>query len=164
MSQEHNAPCNSPFETAPVIDHIPAVNPCGYWKCLSTKARPSRCPWCGNVPSKKMETKDIIKVEDQDKPKRAQPPCPCGSGTRCHHSCLPAWRKLNIELGEEIVNVVRCTFSSCIAASMREPLAAGEIVLRSPLSCVVTIVAAPKTWMNWPTISSSPTPSGSRMS
>ena len=42
--------------------------------------------------------------------------------------------KLTIELGDEIVNVVRCTFSNCITTNPREPLAHRlKILSRVPL-------------------------------
>ena len=58
--------------------------------------------------------------------------------------------KLTIELGEEIVNVVRCTFSNCITTN---PENHWRIDSRSlhvhRLNCVATIAADRKTWMNW---------------
>jgi aspartate carbamoyltransferase regulatory subunit len=42
--------------------------------------------------------------------------------------------KLSINLGEEVVNVVRCTFSNCITTNAREPLAHRlRVVSRDPL-------------------------------
>ena len=74
-----------------------------------------------NVPSKKMGTKDIIKVEDrelnQDELNRLALVAP-----DAHVAIIRAYsvaEKLTIELGDEITNVVRCTFSNCITINPR---------------------------------------------
>jgi len=89
-----------------------------------------------NVPSKKMGTKDIIKVEDrelnQNELNRLALVAP-----DAHVAIIRAYsvaEKLTIELGDEIVNVVRCTFSNCITSNLREPLAHRlKVFSRSPL-------------------------------
>ena len=89
-----------------------------------------------NVPSKKMGTKDIIKVEDrelnQDELNRLALVAP-----DAHVAIIRAYsvaEKLTIELGDEITNVVRCTFSNCITTNPREPLAHRlKILSRVPL-------------------------------
>jgi aspartate carbamoyltransferase regulatory subunit len=42
--------------------------------------------------------------------------------------------KMTIELGDEVTNVVRCTFSNCITTNPREPLAHRlKVMSREPL-------------------------------
>ena len=71
-----------------------------------------------------MGTKDIIKVEDrelnQDELNRLALVAP-----EAHVAIIRAYsvaEKLTINLGEEVVNVARCTFSNCITTNPREPL------------------------------------------
>jgi aspartate carbamoyltransferase regulatory subunit len=89
-----------------------------------------------NVPSKKMGTKDIIKVEDreltQDELNRLALVAP-----DAHVAIIRAYsvaEKMTIELGDEVTNVVRCTFSNCITINPREPLSHRlKVLSRVPL-------------------------------
>jgi aspartate carbamoyltransferase regulatory subunit len=76
-----------------------------------------------NVPSKKMGSKDIIKVEDRE---LTQPELDRLAlvAPDAHVAIIRAYsvaEKLTINLGDEVVNVVRCTFSNCITTNLREP-------------------------------------------
>jgi aspartate carbamoyltransferase regulatory subunit len=89
-----------------------------------------------NVPSKKMGTKDIIKVEDrelnQDELNRLALVAPDARVAIIRAYSVA--EKMTIELGEEVTNVVRCTFSNCITTNPREPLAHRlKVMSREPL-------------------------------
>ena len=77
-----------------------------------------------NVPSKKMGAKDIIKVEDreltQSELDRLALVAPDSSIAIIRAYSVA--EKLNVNLGDEVINVVRCTFSNCITQNPREPL------------------------------------------
>ena len=125
MSQEHNMRRVTAIRNGTVIDHIPAGHAMRVLEMLGID-RTSSVPvsMVMNVPSKKMGTKDIIKVEDreltQDELNRLALVAP-----DAHVAIIRAYsvaEKLTIELGDEITNVVRCTFSNCITTNLREPL------------------------------------------
>ena len=153
MSQEHNMRRVTAIRNGTVIDHIPAGQAMRVLEMLGiNKGTSVPVSLVMNVPSKKMGTKDIIKVEDrelnQDELNRLALVAP-----DAHVAIIRAYsvaEKLTIELGEEIVNVVRCTFSNCITTNPREPLAHRlKIVARAHLNYVATTAADRKTWMNW---------------
>ena len=120
-----------------VIDHIPAGAALSVLRMLGiSDDRASPISLVMNVPSSKHGRKDIIKVEDrelnQDELNRLALVAP-----DAHVAIIRAYsvaEKLTIELGDEIENVVRCTFSNCITTNPREPLAHRlKIVSRVPL-------------------------------
>ena len=137
MSQEHNMRRVTAIRNGTVIDHIPAGQSMRVLEMLGiNKGTSVPVSLVMNVPSKKMGTKDIIKVEDrelnQNELNRLALVAP-----DAHVAIIRAYsvaEKLTIELGEEIVNVVRCTFSNCITTNAREPLAHRlRVVSRDPL-------------------------------
>jgi aspartate carbamoyltransferase regulatory subunit len=77
-----------------------------------------------NVPSGKMGRKDVLKIEDrelnQEELDRLALIAPKASVAiiRNYHVA----EKRTIELGTELINIVRCSFSNCITQSPREPL------------------------------------------
>ena len=86
--------------------------------------------------SKKMGTKDIIKVEDrelnQDELNRLALVAPDARVAIIRAYSVA--EKMTIELGDEVTNVVRCTFSNCITTNPREPLAHRlKVMSREPL-------------------------------
>ena len=89
-----------------------------------------------NVPSKRMGTKDIVKVEDRELTQTELDRLALvaeGASVAIIRAYSVA-EKLEITLGDEIVDVVRCTFSNCITQNPREPLAHRLRVLsKSPL-------------------------------
>src|SRR6056300_1069349 len=126
MSQEHNMRRVTAIRNGTVIDHVPAGHAMRVLEMLGI-GQSSSVPvsMVMNVPSKKMGTKDIIKVEDReltrDELNRLALVAP-----DAHVAIIRAYsvaEKLTIELGDEIVNVLRCTFSNCITTNPREPLA-----------------------------------------
>lgn len=125
MSQEHNMRRVTAIRNGTVIDHIPSGQAMKVLEMLGVQSS-STVPvsMVMNVPSKKMGTKDIIKVEDrelnQDELNRLALVAP-----EAHVAIIRAYsvaEKLTINLGEEVVNVARCTFSNCITTNPREPL------------------------------------------
>jgi len=125
MSQEHNMRRVTAIRNGTVIDHIPSGQGMKVLEMLGVQSS-STVPvsMVMNVPSQKMGTKDIIKVEDrelnQDELNRLALVAP-----EAHVAIIRAYsvaEKLTINLGEEVVNVARCTFSNCITTNPREPL------------------------------------------
>jgi aspartate carbamoyltransferase regulatory subunit len=137
MSQEHNMRRVTAIRNGTVIDHIPSGHAMRVLEMLVIN-RSSSVPvsMVMNVPSKKMGTKDIIKVEDReltrDELNRLALVAP-----DAHVAIIRAYsvaEKMTIELGEEVQNVVRCTFSNCITPNLREPLPHRlKVLSREPL-------------------------------
>ena len=137
MSQEHNMRRVTAIRNGTVIDHIPAGHAMRVLEMLAINNSSSvPVSMVMNVPSKKKGTKDIIKVEDreltQDELNRLALVAP-----DAHVAIIRAYvvaEKLTIELGSEVTNVVRCTFSNCITTNPREPLPHRlKVLSREPL-------------------------------
>ena len=137
MSQEHNMRRATAIRNGTVIDHIPAGQAMRVLEMLGINKRTSvPVSMVMNVPSKKMGTKDIIKVEDreltQDELNRLALVAP-----DAHVAIIRAYsvaEKMTIELGNEVTNVVQCTFTNCITTNLREPLPHRlKVVSREPL-------------------------------
>lgn len=137
MSQEHNMRRVTAIRNGTVIDHIPAGQAMRVLEMLGINKRTSvPVSMVMNVPSKKMGTKDIIKVEDreltQDELNRLALVAP-----DAHVAIIRAYsvaEKMTIELGDEVTNVVQCTFTNCITTNLREPLPHRlKVVSREPL-------------------------------
>ena len=126
MAQEHNMRRVTAIRNGTVIDHIPSGQAMRVLEMLNVnKSTSVPVSMVMNVPSKKMGTKDIIKVEDreltQDELNRLALVAP-----EAHVAIIRAYsvaEKMTIQVGEEVTNVVRCTFSNCITTNPREPLA-----------------------------------------
>ena len=120
-----------------VIDHIPGGMALTVLKMLGiggVMANPVSLVM--NVPSEKMGSKDIIKVEDrelnQTELDRLALVAPDASVAIIRAYSVA--EKLTINLSEEIVDVARCTFSNCITSNMREPLPQRLLIMsRDPL-------------------------------
>jgi len=137
MSQEHNMRRVTAIRNGTVIDHIPSGHAMRVLEMLGVdKATSVPVSMVMNVPSKKMGTKDIIKVEDreltQDELNRLALVAP-----EAHVAIIRSYsvaEKMTIQLGVEVTNVVRCTFSNCITTNPREPLAHRlKVMSREPL-------------------------------
>lgn len=137
MSQEHNMRRVTAIRNGTVIDHVPAGQAMRVLEMLGINKRTSvPVSMVMNVPSKKMGTKDIIKVEDreltQDELNRLALVAP-----DAHVAIIRAYsvaEKMTIELGDEVTNVVQCTFTNCITTNLREPLPHRlKVVSREPL-------------------------------
>ena len=137
MSNEHSMRRVTAIRNGSVIDHIHSGQAMRVLEMLGIGGA-SAVPvsLVMNVPSKKMGSKDIIKVEDRE---ATQPELDRLAlvAPDAHVSIIRAYsvaEKLTINLGEEVVNVVRCTFSNCITTNQREPLDHRlKVVNRDPL-------------------------------
>ena len=126
MAQEHNMRRVTAIRNGTVIDHIPSGHAMRVLEMLAVdKSTSVPVSMVMNVPSKKMGTKDIIKVEDrelnQDELNRLALVAPDARVAIIRAYSVA--EKMTIELGDEVTNVVRCTFSNCITTNPREPLA-----------------------------------------
>ena len=107
------------------IDHIPSGHALQVLKMLRLDVgRSNPISMVMNVPSGKMGRKDVLKIEDrelnQEELDRLALIAPKASVAiiRNYHVA----EKRTIELGTELINIVRCSFSNCITQSPREPL------------------------------------------
>ena len=107
------------------IDHIPSGHALQVLKMLSLdvgRSKPNSMVM--NAPSGKMGRKDVLKIEDrelnQEELDRLALIAPKASVAiiRNYHVA----EKRTIELGSELINIVRCSFSNCITKNSREPL------------------------------------------
>lgn len=137
MAQEHNMRRVTAIRNGTVIDHIPSGHAMRVLEMLAVdKSTSVPVSMVMNVPSKKMGTKDIIKVEDrelnQDELNRLALVAPDARVAIIRAYSVA--EKMTIELGDEVINVVRCTFSNCITTNPREPLAHRlKVMSREPL-------------------------------
>ena len=125
MSEEHNMRRVTAIKNGTVIDHIPSGQALKVLELLNLSGDTSvPVSLVMNVPSKKMGAKDIIKVEarelNQFELDRLALVAPDSSIAIIRAYSVA--EKLNVNLGEEVRNVVRCTFSNCITQNLREPL------------------------------------------
>ena len=125
MSEEHNMRRVTAIKNGTVIDHIPSGQALKVLELLNLSGDTSvPVSLVMNVPSKKMGAKDIIKVEDRELNQfeldRLALVAPDSSIAIIRAYSVA--EKLNVNLGEEVRNVVRCTFSNCITQNLREPL------------------------------------------
>ena len=125
MAEEHNMRRVTAIKNGTVIDHIPSGQALKVLELLNLSGDTSvPVSLVMNVPSKKMGAKDIIKVEDreltQSELDRLALVAPDSSIAIIRAYSVA--EKLNVNLGDEVVNVVRCTFSNCITQNPREPL------------------------------------------
>ena len=83
-----------------------------------------------------MGAKDIIKVEDRELTQTELDRLALVAPD-AHVAIIRAYsvaEKLTINLGSEVSNVVRCTFSNCITTNLREPLPHRlKVISRDPL-------------------------------
>ena len=107
------------------IDHIPSGHALQVLKMLRFDVgRSNPISLVMNVPSGKMGRKDVLKIEDrelnQEELDRLALIAPKASVAiiRNYHVA----EKRTIELGTELINIVRCSFSNCITKNPREPL------------------------------------------
>ena len=125
MAEEHNMRRVPAIKNGTVIDHLPSGQALKVLELLNLSGDTSvPVSLVMNVPSKKMGAKDIIKVEDreltQSELDRLALVAPDSSIAIIRAYSVA--EKLNVNLGDEVINVVRCTFSNCITQNPREPL------------------------------------------
>ena len=137
MSSEHSMRRVTAIRNGTVIDHVPSGQALRVLEVVGVGGNTSvPVSLVMNVPSKKMGSKDIIKVEDRELT-QAELDRLALVAPDAHVAIIRAYsvaEKLTINLGDEVVNVVRCTFSNCITTNLREPLPHRlRVVERDPL-------------------------------
>ena len=137
MSNEHSMRRVTAIRNGTVIDHIPSGQALRVLEMLGIGGKSSvPVSLVMNVPSKKMGAKDIIKVEDRELTQTELDRLALVAPD-AHVAIIRAYsvaEKLTINLGTEVSNVVRCTFSNCITTNLREPLPHRlKVISRDPL-------------------------------
>ncbi|MBT3357231.1 MAG: aspartate carbamoyltransferase regulatory subunit [Euryarchaeota archaeon] len=107
------------------IDHIPSGHALQLLKMLRLDVgRSNPISLVMNVPSGKMGRKDVLKIEDrelnQEELDRLALIAPKASVAIIRNYAVAEKRR--IDLGEELVNIARCSFSNCITQNPNEPL------------------------------------------
>lgn len=137
MSDEHSMRRVTAIRNGTVIDHIPNGQALRVLDMLGISGSTSvPVSLVMNVPSKKMGSKDIIKVEDRELTQTELDRLALVAPD-AHVAIIRAYsvaEKLTINLGEEVTNVVRCMMSNCITTNLREPLPHRlKVVSKDPL-------------------------------
>lgn len=137
MSNEHSMRRVTAIRNGTVIDHIPSGQALRVLEMLGIGGKSSvPVSLVMNVPSKKMGAKDIIKVEDRELTQTELDRLALVAPD-AHVAIIRAYsvaEKMTINLGGEVTNVVRCTFSNCITTNLREPLPHRlKVISRDPL-------------------------------
>mgnify|MGYP006168228637 FL=1 len=137
MPNEHSMRRVTAIRNGTVIDHIPSGQALRVLEMLGIGGKSSvPVSLVMNVPSKKMGAKDIIKVEDRELTQTELDRLALVAPD-AHVAIIRAYsvaEKLTINLGTEVLNVVRCTFSNCITTNLREPLPHRlKVISRDPL-------------------------------
>ena len=137
MADEHSMRSVTAIRNGTVIDHIPSGQALRVLEMLGIGGKSSvPVSLVMNVPSKKMGAKDIIKVEDRELTQTELDRLALVAPD-AHVAIIRAYsvaEKLTINLGTEVLNVVRCTFSNCITTNLREPLPHRlKVISRDPL-------------------------------
>ncbi len=120
-----------------VVDHIPAGKSLRVMQMLGVSVgRSNPISLVMNVPSGKIGRKDVLKIEDreltQEELDRLALIAPNASVAIIRNYSVA--EKRQIELGEELVNIARCTFWNCITQDPREPLPHKlRVVSKNPL-------------------------------
>tara|TARA_B110000467_G_scaffold104141_1_gene94565 strand:+ start:84 stop:560 length:477 start_codon:yes stop_codon:yes gene_type:complete len=137
MVNEHSMRRVTAIRNGTVVDHIPSGQALRVLEMLGIGGKSSvPVSLVMNVPSKKMGAKDIIKVEDRELTQTELDRLALVAPD-AHVAIIRAYsvaEKLTINLGNEVLNVVRCTFSNCITTNLREPLPHRlKVISRDPL-------------------------------
>lgn len=137
MSDEHSMRRVTAIRNGTVIDHIPNGQALRVLEMLGISGSTSvPVSLVMNVPSKKMGSKDIIKVEDRELTQSELDRLALVAPD-AHVAIIRAYsvaEKLTINLGQEVTNVVRCMMSNCITTNLREPLPHRlKVVSKDPL-------------------------------
>ena len=137
MVNEHSMRRVTAIRNGTVVDHIPSGQALRVLEMLGIGGKSSvPVSLVMNVPSKKMGSKDIIKVEDRELTQTELDRLALVAPD-AHVAIIRAYsvaEKLTINLGTEVLNVVRCTFSNCITINLREPLPHRlKVISRDPL-------------------------------
>ncbi len=113
------------IQNGTVIDHVPAgsaLKVLGMLGLLDSRSTPISLVM--NVPSKKLDRKDVMKVEDreltQEELDRLAIIAPNASVGIIRDYRVA--EKRSVTLGTELRDLARCSFSNCITTNPREPL------------------------------------------
>ena len=108
-----------------VVDHIPAGRVLQVRRMLRLDiGRSNPISMVMNVPSAKLGRKDVLKIEDrelsQEELDRPALIAPAASISIIRNYSVA--EKMQADLGEELVNIARCSFWNCITQNSHEPL------------------------------------------
>ena len=108
-----------------VIDHVPAGQALLALQVFGVHGENSNpVSLVMNVPSGKHGNKDIIKIEDreltQEELDKLALIAPHASVSIIRNYSVA--EKRNVQIGDEVVNVAKCSYSNCITRGIREPL------------------------------------------
>ncbi len=125
MADEANMRRVTAIRNGTVIDHVPSGQALTVLKMLGVDGRMSNpVSLVMNVPSQKIGSKDIIKVEDRELTQaelnRLALVSPDASVAIIRSYSVA--QKLVVNLGNEVTDVVSCSFGNCITVNSREPL------------------------------------------
>ena len=120
-----------------VVDHIPAGKSLRVMQMLRVSVgRSNPISLVMNVPSGKIGRKDVLKIEDreltQEELDRLALIAPNASVAIIRNYSVA--EKRQIELGEELVNIARCTFWNCITQDPRSHFLTNYELCRKTLS------------------------------
>ena len=120
-----------------VVDHIPSGYAMQVIRILRINTdRATPVSLVMNVPSDKLGRKDVLKIEDreldQEDLDRLALIAPAASIAIIRNHAVA--EKMRVELGDDLVNIAKCSFPNCITKSNREPLPQRmKVVSREPL-------------------------------
>ncbi len=120
-----------------VVDHIPSGNAMQVIRILRINTdRATPVSLVMNVGSDKLGRKDVLKIEDreldQEDLDRLALIAPAASIAIIRNHTVA--EKMNVELGDDLLNIAKCSFSNCITKNQREPLPQRmKVVSREPL-------------------------------
>ena len=108
-----------------VVDHIPSGYAMQVIRILRINTeRATPVSLVMNVPSDKLGRKDVLKIEArelaQEDLDRLALIAPAASIAIIRNHAVA--EKMRVELGDDLVNIAKCSFSNCITKSDREPL------------------------------------------
>ena len=120
-----------------VVDHIPSGYAMQVIRILRINTdRATPVSLVMNVPSDKLGRKDVLKIEDreldQEDVDRLALIAPAASIAIIRNHAVA--EKMRVELGDDLVNIAKCSFPNCITMNKREPLPQRmKVVSREPL-------------------------------
>ena len=108
-----------------VVDHIPAGRAIQVLRMLRLDiGRSNPISLVMNVPSAKLGRKDVLKIEDRERSQeeldRLALIAAAASISIIRNYSVA--EKMQADLGEELVNIARCSFWNCITQNSHEPL------------------------------------------
>jgi aspartate carbamoyltransferase regulatory subunit len=108
-----------------VIDHIPGGQSLQVLRMLRLDSgRSNPISLVMNVPSDKLGRKDVLKIEDREliQEELDRLAIIASEASVAIIRNYGVAEKRRVSLSEELVNIIRCSFSNCITQNQREPL------------------------------------------